>query len=262
MTTSTNSLVLAGAEMLVRVRPGASTAERAGLTVGAGPWLRDPVARYVRGALAVPLDDVTGHLVASRAPTGRWPVSLGIRIDFLADPPVSGPPMEVTGELIAQDEFGGTTRGTVTDSDGRILALVVQRSHLVPIAEPPAAQQFPAPPDDMCVRDALGIREQEPGTLVMPPTVFAANGMGNVHGGVLICGAELAAMSATGAAGETRTTSIDIAYIRPGDAAGTTTFRARVVHRGRSLAVVRVTAVNASNKPCAVATVVLQEVRA
>ncbi|WP_342749330.1 PaaI family thioesterase [Nocardia nova] len=91
-----------------------------------------------------------------------------------------------------------------------------------------------------------------------PLPAFAANGIGDVHGGILLCGAEFAAMSALEADGSLRTTSIDMVFVRPGNANDTTTFRAEVVHRGRSLAVVRVVAVNASGKTCAEATVTVQ----
>lgn len=214
-----------------------------------------------RGALGVPLDDVTGYLVAAGAPPGKWPVSLGIRIDLLADPPLGGPPMTVTGELIARDEKGGTTRGAVTDGAGRVIALIVQRSHLVPLVDRPAPAPAPVvapPPAGVTVREALGFRSPQPGVLKLPATPLAANGMGNVHGGILICGAEFAALSALDATGDLRATSVDIAYVRPADARGTTTFRGRVLHRGRSLAVVRVTAVNSANKPCVIATVTIQ----
>ncbi len=92
----------------------------------------------------------------------------------------------------------------------------------------------------------------------MPPNELAANGMGNVHGGVLMIGSELAAMSALGASGEFRTTSIDIAYVRPGDGLNTVAFGADVLHCGRSGSVIAVTASNSSGKPCSIATVVVQ----
>ncbi|SUE28884.1 thioesterase [Nocardia farcinica] len=260
MMISTPPLPLGGAEALVRVNPVTFAPQRAQLIVDSGPWLRDDAAGCSRGALGVPLDDVTGYLVALSAPAGKWPVSLGIRIDFLADPLLDGPPMTATGELVGRDERGGTTRGTVTDDRGRVLALVVQRSHLVPVAETPTGTRIPdlVPADDVPLRSALGIRTPAPGVLELPSTVFAANAMGNVHGGILIAGAEFAAMTVLGATGEQRATSIDISYIRPADAAGMTTFRSRVLHQGRSLAVVQVCVVNSSNKPCALATVVVQ----
>ncbi|WP_067650392.1 PaaI family thioesterase [Nocardia harenae] len=261
MAASAPQLVLGGAEALVRVGPVTVTPTGGQLTVESGPWLRDPVTGCSRGALGVPLDDVTGFLVAAAAPPGRWPVSLGIRLDLLADPPLDGSPLTARGELAGLDERGGTTRGTVTDARGGLLALVVQRSHLVAVDEAPSGAT-PAPPPPgagVSLRAALGVRAADPGVLELPPSVYTANGMGNLHGGILICSAEFAAAGALGATGEFRTTSVDITYVRPADARGATTFRPRVLHRGRSLAVVRVTALNSANKPCAIATVVLQE---
>ncbi|GAB93585.1 PaaI family thioesterase [Gordonia rhizosphera] len=259
-TTTTPEFVISGAEALLRVSPVALSAQRAELTVAAGQWYGDPVAGNLRGALGVPLDDVTGHVVASGVPQDKWPVSLGIRVDFLADPPVEGSPMTVIGELIARDDRSGTTRGAVVDGAGRTLALVTQRSHLVPVDGQPhsSATQFDTPRPETSIRAALGFRDVTPGVVDLPPTTLAANGMGNLHGGVLIIGSELAAMSAVDAGGVLRTTSIDIVYVRPGNAGDLTTFRSDLLHRGRSVAVVRVVAANASGKPCSISTVIVQ----
>lgn len=159
------------------------------------------------------LDDVTGHVVARGTDEHRWPVSLSIRIDFLADPPLDKTSMSVHGELIARDERSGTTRGSVTDDSGRTIALVTQRSHLVAVEAQPTSPRtsFDLPSVETTVRDALGFTVSAGGIVELPPTPLAANGMGNVHGGVLICGSEFAAMSAVDAGGVLRTTSIDIA---------------------------------------------------
>ncbi|MFF3572673.1 PaaI family thioesterase [Nocardia jiangxiensis] len=259
---ATLDFLINGAEALVRVQPVDVSAEWGELIVESGPWLRDPAAGFARGALAVPLDDVTGYIVAAGSPRDSWPVSLGIRIDLVADPPVDGSQLVVTGELVARDDRGGTTRGTVVDSTGAVIALITQRSHLVPVEGPPTAPvvAFDAPPDGVCIRDALGIREPSRGVVEMPGTVLSANGIGNVHGGILICGAEFAAMSALGADGDLRSTSIDMAFVRPGSADETTTFRTEVMHTGRSLAVVRVVATAATGKACAIGTVTVQRV--
>ena len=240
----------------MRVRPLTLSADRVELAVGSGAWLRDPVVAVSRGSLGVALDDATGFVVAANVLPGKWPVSLGIRLDFLADPPTDGRPMSAVGELVACDERSGLTRGFVADHDGRVIALVTQRSHLIAAESPPRSKAVPiAEPASEPIRTALGIVETTPGVLVMEPNPLAANGMGNVHGGILICGAEFAALSALASAADLRVTSIDIVYVRPCSAAGTTTFGADVVHQGRSLAVVRVTATNSLCKPCAIATV-------
>ncbi|PPJ23732.1 hypothetical protein C5E45_27875 [Nocardia nova] len=254
--------LISGAEALVRVKPVTLSPERAELAVESGPWLADPIVGFSRGALAVPLDDVTGYVVAAGSRRDRWPVSLGIRLDFLADPPVDGSLLTVTGELLARDEQGGATRGVISDADGTVIGLVTQRSHLVQVDGPPTAPAitFDIPADDVPIREALGIRERARGVVDLPATAWAANGMGSVHGGILICASEFAAMSALDASGDLRSASIDIAFVRPGNAAEVTTFRADVIHRGRSLAVVRVAAENSSGKACAVVTVIVQRV--
>ncbi|SDU79671.1 uncharacterized domain 1-containing protein [Gordonia westfalica] len=246
------------------MRPISLGADRAELAVESGPWLADPIAGVSRGSLGVALDDVTGHVVARGTDEHRWPVSLSIRIDFLADPPLDKTSMSVHGELIARDERSGTTRGSVTDDSGRTIALVTQRSHLVAVEAQPTSPRtsFDLPSVETTVRDALGFTVSAGGIVELPPTPLAANGMGNVHGGVLICGSEFAAMSAVDAGGVLRTTSIDIAYVRPGNAGDTTTFACDVVHRGRSMSVVRVVAAGSTGKPCAVATVIVQTVPA
>ncbi|UPW08505.1 PaaI family thioesterase [Gordonia terrae] len=236
------------------------SAERASLSMDAGPRLSDERAGSLRSALAVPLDDVTGYVVAAGAPEGRWPVSLGIRVDFLRDPPSQGRPMRITGDLIERDGRGGTTRGDVFDADGRRIAIVVQRSHLVSVPTRPTSRvhQPARPPESVSLRGALEIAEPAPGLVVMPPIPLAANGMDNVHGGILLCGAEFAAMSSIDARGDWRATSVDINYLRPVSALDTTTFAADVVHRGRSTAVVRVLVSTAIGKAGAIATVTLQ----
>jgi acyl-coenzyme A thioesterase PaaI-like protein len=256
-----STFVESGAEQLLGIRPVEFSAEHGELTMETGPWLLDAQAGVARGPLGVVLDDVTGHVVAMGAPAGSWPVSLGIRLDFLADPPIDGSTMTAVGDLVHRDDSSGTTRGCVMDDAGRPLALVTQRSHLVPYAERPsvdivAAEHFSG---TARFRDKLRLTRSGSSTsLAMSPSPFSVNGMGNVHGGILIAGSELAAMDALDARGTIRTVSIDIAFVRPGDGTGETMFHPEIVHRGRSVAVVRVIADNAAGKHCSIATVTLK----
>ncbi|GAC67352.1 PaaI family thioesterase [Gordonia soli] len=258
------SFHIGGAEVLLRISPGEFTTAGGEVFADTGPWLADPIAGVARGALAVALDDVTGYAIAAGVPADRWPVSLGIRVDFLADPSTCPGRLSVTGEVVGRDSRGGTTRGAVTDDDGEVLAIAVQRSHLIQSTGLSAAVAAGSLVDaDAPIRSQLGLVDAEDApagavALAMPATPLAANGMGNVHGGMLIAVSELAAMSAIDARCEYRTTSIDIAYVRPCDAAAPTTFTAEPQHVGRSLAVVRVVAANPSGKPSSIATVILQ----
>lgn len=260
MPTTSAQFVSGPVEAVLRVEPVTLDSQRAELAVGSGPWLVDPVVGVSRAALGVALDDVTGFVVAAGSPAGKWPVSLGIRLDFLGDPPTDGTAMTAVGELVARDDTGATTRGFAADADGRVVALVTQRSHLVDIDDTPQSHEagFEVPPDEVPLSDLLGLVAAGPGVIEMPPTRLAANGMGNVHGGVLIYASEYAAVSAIGPAPDLRITSVDIVYLRPGNAAQATSFHTEIVHRGRSLNVVRVTAVGAAGKACSVATVIIQ----
>lgn len=263
MTATAPEFVLGGAERLLRVSAVELTAESAELHQESGAWLADPAVGVSRGALGVILDDVTGYVVAAGSPPRHWPVSLGIRLDLLADPPLDGSRLTAHGQLVTRDEVSGTTRGQVSDAQGTVLALITQRSHLLTLEQPPTTPRIttPTPGPELSLREGLALSELEPGLVELPPNPYAANGMGNIHGGILITGIEFAAMSALGATGELRTTSIDTVFVRPADAAHPTTFRTRVAHRGRSMAVVEVQAVAASGKPCALATVIAQQVR-
>ncbi len=229
-----------------------------------GPWLLDQRAGFIRSLVGVALDDVTGHVVAMGAPAGLWPVSLNIRLDFLADPPADGSIMSVHGELVHRDNSSGTTRGHVVDALGGMVALVTQRSHLVPFDGPLGAHIVPVEraQDDSTIRDLLRFGHRDSlSMLTMSPSRYSANGMGNVHGGILIAGSELAAMDALNASGELRSTSIDISFVRPGDASSDTTFESEILHRGRSVAVVRVVARNSAGKQCSIASVTIQSAR-
>ncbi|MCG7632788.1 MULTISPECIES: PaaI family thioesterase [Gordonia] len=262
MTTSASAFHLGGPEVMLRIGEVSVSGERSEAHTEAGPWLADPATGVSRGALAVSCDDVTGYLVAAAGPRHRWPVSLGIRMDFLADPPLDGSSLHVTGELVARDDRGAMTTGAVLDPSGRTIATIIQRSHLIDAPRTPgprASARILEIPDGP-VRQQLGLVEVAPNVLSMAPTVLSANGMGSVHGGILVCASELAAASCVRAAGDMRTTSVDITYVRPCDAAETATFTSEVMHHGRSLSVVRVVAANRGAKPAAIATVVLQHI--
>lgn len=251
----------AGAEALVRIDEGVLSGTGTTMSVGAGPWLRDPVVGVCRAAMGVVLDDVTGYSVALAAPDDRWPVSLGIRLDFHGDPPTAGAPMAAVGEVVGFDAQGAISRGEVRAQDGSTVGLITQRSHLRTVAAKPNSPDVAVshPDPDLSIRELLRLVDVSAGVVEMRPGTFAANERGDVHGGVQITGAEFAAMSALGASGEYRTTSVDIVYLRPGDASDTLTFRAEVVHRGRSMAMVRVDMISSDGKPCSRATLVIQK---
>ncbi|WP_347957523.1 PaaI family thioesterase [Gordonia aichiensis] len=247
-----------GAVSMLRARATALGAERSEFRVETGHWLRDPEIGRVASALAVPLDDATGYIVANAAPTGRWPVSLSMKIDVLRPIPLDGTTIRVAGELAALTDVNALTHGVAYDDAGQVVATLTHRSHLIDATGPQDRSGFdPVPPDGrVTVREALEIDTIAPGELIMAPTPWSANIMGDVHGGVLVVGAELAAHSALGP-GYT-TVSIDATYLRPCDATAETGFHATVVHTGRTTAMARVEARLLSGRPCVVATAILR----
>jgi acyl-coenzyme A thioesterase PaaI-like protein len=257
---TSTSFVKAGAELAFRVSLPTITADRAAVAVETGPWLRDCASGVSRAALAVALDDVSGSMVAASRPRGRWPVSISMRLDFVSDPPVDRTSVTATGRLIALDHSSGIARGEIVGGDGVPIALVTHRLQFIPLDAAPTSSDRPGltPDHDIRLRELLDLSTLGPRTLVMPPNPSAANGMGNVHGGVLAYGSECAAMSAINADGRFRTACLDIVYTRPCNARRATTFRSDVIHRGRTLAVVRVIAENDAGKPGAVSTVTLR----
>ncbi|NMO03950.1 PaaI family thioesterase [Gordonia sp. TBRC 11910] len=253
----TIQFVAGGADALMRVTPTSLDDQRAVFSIPTGPWLTDPHLGRVRSALGIPLDDVTGYVVAAGVPPGRWPVSLGIKVDFLADAPVDGTSVTLVGELVARTDVGATTRGIAYSETGDMLALVTHRSHLIHVVGRPQTAAFdgPVPDAEAPLRESLAFTTVERG-VVMAPTPWTANVMGNVHGGVLVVGSELAAHSMVGEGFST--VSIDVSFLRPCDATAPTVFRGDVVHQGRTVAVVHVAAIGHGGRTCAVATVILQ----
>ena len=82
------------------------------------------------------------------------------------------------------------------------------------------------------------------------------NPLGNLHGGITFAACDLVAQAALLAAGgPTQTASLHVTYPRPMPLGTTPRFEARVVHRGRALGIVLVTATLDGVKPCALATV-------
>jgi uncharacterized protein (TIGR00369 family) len=261
----TDLFVPGGAEALFGIELVELDAESAKVTMASGPWLLDD-GRVSRASLAVAIDDVTGFVIAAGTEKGRWPVSVGIRMDFVSDPLTDDAVICVDGTLVSRDSGGGLTTGRVLDSAGGVVAQATQRSHLVTGYHPGLAQSVDIPAGwdgGDCIPEIFGIKNPTGtgrNTLELPPSAFTRNQMGNVHGGVLICVAELAALRALDAAPELVTASIDTVYMRPCAGDEPVVFRSEIVHSGRSLEVVQVVAENSAGKPCVRSTVITRRV--
>jgi uncharacterized protein (TIGR00369 family) len=156
----------------------------------------------------------------------------------------------------------------VTDSRGQLIALCRQHGRwistlpTVPPAGDSLGEQATAPADTVPPADLAELLGAEPraaeggAELELAVVPGLANPLGNLHGGITLCACDLVAQVALQAvAGPSRTAFIHVAYARPIPVGTKTRFEGRIVHGGRSFAVVQVTAVNESGKPCAFATV-------
>jgi uncharacterized protein (TIGR00369 family) len=212
--------------------------------------------------LGVLVDDVLGCALLLERPPGLWSVSAEISVDLCRPVPADGGVLAAEGRLMYSDDSGGLASGSVVDDAGRLIALCRQHGRwLTAQPEVPPAEQ-PAPPGPSApaaLSELLGAWPRAAdGCALLTVTVTAdlANPLGNLHGGITLLVSDLVAQAAFAAAGgPPRTTSVHVAYPRPMPLGTTVRFEGQVIHRGRTFGVARVTALNATGKPCAVATV-------
>jgi uncharacterized protein (TIGR00369 family) len=240
-------------------------------SMASGPWLNGPAGIPLGGVLGVMVDDVLGLAIVRGRPAGWWTVSAEISLDLVGPVPADGSRIEASGRNVHSGPRGGISSGTVRDSSGRLVALCRQHGRWVttvpagPVApeevtgeaaagEPLAEWVPPASLDAL-----LGARVQltEGGAVLsVPVTAGVANPLGNLHGGITLAACDLAAQAALHAAGgPAQTATIHVSYPRPMPLGSTPRFEARLVHCGRTLGIVAVTASLDGIKPCAVATI-------
>jgi uncharacterized protein (TIGR00369 family) len=253
-----------GPELIFRVAPPVAEGPAVSSSMPVGPWLNGPSGRPLAGALGVLIDNVLGYAIMLRRPPGGWSVSAEISLD-LCDPVPDG-----THVLMAEgrsDHFaatGGIASCSVTDGSGRLIALCRQHGRwiqMTPSAASSGASAQAARP--VAVPESLTGLLGTPAAdgdgsaqLDLAVTRDLANPLGDLHGGITLCACDLVAQAALAAvAGPPRTTSIHVAYTRPVPGGTVARFAGRVLHRGRAFAVVQVTVLNESGKPCAIATV-------
>jgi uncharacterized protein (TIGR00369 family) len=265
-----------GPERFFRVARPEAAGEVVSSSMPAGPWLNGPYGRPLAGALGVLVDNVAGYVLVRRRPPGWWSVSAEITLDLLRPVPADGSVVAAEGIVRHVGQAGGFSSASVTDSSGRLLAVATQHGRWVQGAPAaPATGGVPAgngtapagngtapagnaPPG----RDLAGflggqVRTTDGGALLeLTVTPELTNPLGNMHGGIILCACDLVAQAAIdAAAGPPRTASIHVAYPRPIPAGAKVRLTAQVAHLGRTFGIVRVTALNHSGRPAAIATV-------
>jgi uncharacterized protein (TIGR00369 family) len=249
-------------------------------SMASGPWLNGPAGSPPGGVLGVLIDDVLGIAIARHQGPGQWSVSAEISLDLTGPVPADGSRIEARARHVHSGPHGGFSCGTVHDASGNLIALCRQHGRWVTTvpqdpmtpqeagteADRPAASGAPvpagtsapwSPPASLAALLGTRVQPTEGGAaldLVVTPDL--TNPLGNLHGGITFAACDLAAQAVLLAAGgPTQTASIHVAYPRPIPLGATPRFEARVLHRGRSLGIVRVTATVDGVKPCCVATI-------
>lgn len=273
-----------GPERAFRVGRAAPAGDGSGDVTSAmvtGPWLAGLEDVAGGGALGVLVDNSLAFaLLHDRTYTGKWSVSAEISVDLCAPVPADGSLLTARCRKAYFGERGGLATGTVTAPDGTLIAHCAQHTRWI---------ESGIRPED--IKAFLAARDQDAGTpaseivaaggpgsladlldarvkaadggavLELPVVRELANPLGNLHGGVTFAAVDLAAQAALRSVGApVHAQSVRVSYPRPLPPGQTARFEAQVVHRGRSLGLVNVTAGNEAGKPCVVASVTTGQV--
>jgi uncharacterized protein (TIGR00369 family) len=225
-----------------------------------GPWTMGPGGRPALGSLGVLLDVVLGAAAIANRPPGFWAVTTQILLDACAPMPSDGSPLSALARTVHQDQTGALAQGSVIDQNGRLVALASTRVRYTP-GQPTGANRLP---DDFelesarAIPEMLGVEPSDDG-LTLATTLRTSNPMGNFHGGIALCLADLAGWSSVRSDDHPLdTSSLHITYLRPGPITGAVRVVAEPAHRGRTLATVHVRCLRSDGKPFALATITYQ----
>lgn len=223
------------------------------------PWMCHDDGRPAAGLLGVVLDVVVGQPTLATRPEDTWPVTTELSIDVARTPELDGRPVLVDGELAAADDVIAMSQGAARDASGALLATAVARTRYTPGVPDLAAagtRELPVV-GTTSIRATWGgdldVAPDGTGCLQVPPSPSMLNAAGNVHGGVLVCLADVLATAVVDRpdAPALATAAVRVTYLRPGSATGPLALTARTRHRGRATALVDVEAVGGDGRLCA-----------
>ncbi|OAA19654.1 uncharacterized protein UG55_10878 [Frankia sp. EI5c] len=250
---------IGGPQSIFRIHGYRPVPDGTDLAMRVGPWLDGFGGMPAVGSLGVLVDDVLGRPVFLARPAGTHLVTFELSLEVVAPPPWSGPELRAHGTVLDVDAARGLSRCEIRDGAGRLVATA--RAHLRFVAAGWAQPEQIRPTTlaaaaELSALDTLGPDVPDLGgrRFVVPARPEFGNGSGAVHGGILFCGCEQAA-AADDPQGRLQTISVSIHYLRRAGLEAPVVYEVEPEHRGRSVAVYRVTARGAGGKPCAVATV-------
>jgi uncharacterized protein (TIGR00369 family) len=260
-----------GPETLFRVSPIEMRSEDVRQSMRTGQWLLGQHGRPSAGALGVLADNLLGNALASRRPAGHWLVTTEISLDICKRLPADGSLLLGHSRPVMVQGLGGLASGEIADAVGDVVAIGTFRGRYTPGVPDLAEGRYGRAdlgPHDIPVPErpslesllAMSVDRVDSGVLAtLPVDPMFANPVGNLHGGMLLCASEIAGSHALRTVGDgLATTSIRIAYLRPGPMTGAVTLTADVTHRGRTFGHANVVARGENGKPFGTATVVCQ----
>jgi uncharacterized protein (TIGR00369 family) len=197
------------------------------------------------------VDNVLGYAIIGRRPPEHWSVSTEISMDLLTALPRDGSPLHASARVLHADTTGGFSVGEVIDDAGRLVAVCRQRGRFIASGPDPAPVRFALPEGAVDALGLLGASWRADG-LDVEVTGVLENPMHNLHGGIALCLADLAAGRALADGGPALTTaSIQMSYVRAVPGGSTLAVDVEVQHRGRTSGTVEVVG-SVAGRPCTI----------
>jgi uncharacterized protein (TIGR00369 family) len=242
MTAVSLPVVDSGPESLFRIGPVSFDGETVRVSMPTGPWLTGPDGSALPGSIGVLADNALGYVIIGSRPPDHWSVSTEISLDLVGSVPLDGSRVHAEARVLQSDRSGGLSVGQVTDDAGRLVAVGRQRGRFVPAMPETGLVSTRFDVDDLMpsVQGLLSARLTPQG-LAVEVAEPLQNPMHNLHGGITLALADLAATHALDDGGPRLvTSSIHAVYARGIPAGSRLDVAATVQHRGRTLATVEV----------------------
>ena len=221
-----------------------------------GRWRTPATGSLSAGLLAMLVDSAGGTANFLAYGADRVTVTTELSVDLLVPLP-SGRVARSSGTTVARDGATAMARSVMTvdgEEVGHGIVRTAALGGLTPLTSLPDDTVEGSDRDDLArmlgLGDHVGGDDDAVAALADP---CLQNGVGIVHGGIIVAAAETVAATTMNRSREIplATGSIRANYLRPMSVGGGARYEARLLRAGRSTAIVDVTAVGADGRPAA-----------
>ena len=247
------------AETRFEIRPVADAgSDEVVMEMPAGRWTNPSTTSVSAGLLAMLVDSAGGTANFVSYGAQQWTVSSELSVDLVAPLPAGATTARAAGRTTALDDSTALSLSTVT-VDGRVVGVGTVRTHPIPSGDAlmglPDDELTGADRDDITRMLGLGSPvgdDVDSAAALADPSL--QNGIGIVHGGVIVAAAETVASATMNRDRATplATGAVRANYLRPMFTGGQARYEARIVRAGRSTALVDVAAIGADGRTAAV----------